>query len=307
MKGFYDKIILTVGVLALAGSGAYYATAMKVEAGGAQAQSPVGADFASLEAKQTTAEFSDWSDPEAQDPEGRELYDVFTPPKIWWNAEEEVFIFEPPGDPLPARPSFGLALLEVSQELYRIQLEAYFESLDGKDENASIQLYDEKTDTSFRGKVGAKFPEHNAEIVDFKVEKVINPESGTIRRVPKVTILDSESGEQITLTTEERLYIPNSYTLNLETRNPYPSQRFSWETVGETKSVADVTFKLLEFDFDNQTAKVEKTFTDDTYTPETKTLSASSNESAVTTTETIVEENAVEEEIPTEIDSFFPN
>lgn len=304
MNGFYDKIILAVGVLALAGSAGYYATSMTVDGDNAAAPTPGGADYETLSAKEISANFKNWPDPTSQDEAGNELYDVFTPPKIWWDPENQQFIFVPLEDPPPPAPPFGLRLTSFDQELYRIQLEAYFEDLSGEISKASIMFFDNKTGTSFRGKVGESFPEHDAEILDFTVNKVVN-DDGSIRRVPRVTILDRESGEKIQLTTEERLYIPNSYMLNFRTLDPYPAETFMWEEVGATKSVEDVTYKLLDFDFDKQTATVEKTFAED-YPAETKTLSVADEKPAETTVQPESnEENSSEENFPAGIDDIF--
>lgn len=307
MNGFYDKIILAVGVVALAGSAAYYATAMKTEVGGKTSPTPYGADYETLASKEITADFKDWQEPSVQDEAGLEKYDLFTPPKIWWDTESQTFIFVPPEGEKPPPPSFGLQLASFEQDLYRIQFEAYFEPLEGGVKNSSIQLYDFKTDTSFRGKVGESFAEHDAEILDFKVE-VINREDGRISRVPSVTIMDKESGEKITLTTEERLYIPNSYKLTFKTQTPYPVETWVWEEAGVSKAIANVTFKLLDFDFDKQTATVEKTFADEEYPTEEKILSVAETKPAETTTQpNKTQENLPQEENPTGIDSLFQN
>ncbi|GHB96392.1 hypothetical protein [Cerasicoccus arenae] len=304
MKGFYDKIILAVGVLALAGSGAYYAT-QQAQDKALTPSSPMGSDYEVLAIPEVVTQSGVWNDPIPQDEKGYELYDVFTPPKIWWFEDEQKFDFAPPKPPEEVIP-FGLKFVSIEQELYRIQLESYATALTGKDRDASISFFDNETGDSFRGKVGDKFPEHEAEIVDFKVEKLIN-DNGTIRRMPKVTIKDLASGESIVLTTDEQLFIPNSYQLNFETMNPYPKQNFTWEKTGDSKVVADVTFKLLEFAFDKQTASVEKTFADEKPL-EIETLTvASTTPSVPLGSDDITEENSPQSEIPSDFDNLFQN
>lgn len=280
MKGFYDKIILAVGVLALAGSGAFYVTQGKGDANNPLLnQAPSGAAYAPIAAPTFSELDSAWPDPVAQDDKGLELYDVFTPPKIFWKPPQ--FVFEPwlPASiPVP----FGLELLAVDRELYRIQVEAYFASTSGQDKDAKIQFYDYKTKSSFRGSVGDKFPEHAVEILDFSVTREVN-DDGTILRVPHVAIKDLDSGKDITLTTDERLYIPDQFELRMSTVSPYRQENFSWQKTGDTHTAGDATFELLDFDFDNQTASVEKQ-SPDLESPETETLFAVGNLKAESTT-----------------------
>ncbi|WP_309399814.1 hypothetical protein [Cerasicoccus maritimus] len=306
MNAFYDKIILAVGVLALAGSGAFYAT-QKASANSDASKQPFGDDYSSLEVADFSSSTAEWGDPIPQDEAKREKYDVFTPPKIWWDAKEGKFIFEAPGS-TPPPPPFGITFLGVEQELFRIQLEAYFEALSGDFKDATVSLFDYNSNEAFRGKVGDKFPEHNVEIIDFEVNRVVD-DQGLISLVPRVTIKDGESGELIVLTTAERLYVPNSYKLTFQNYDIYGDDMILWEEVGQSKTVGDVTFKLLDFDFDNQTATVEKTFADDSPT-KTETLNVanavSSEPSASLETESS-EESGPAEENSGLFDSIFQN
>lgn len=306
MKAFYDKIILAVGVIALAGSGAYYAT-QQAEVEASVTKTPFGENYENLTADQFESSAAVWVDPVAQDDDGRELYDVFTPPKIWWDEATKTFIFQPPKEDEPI-PPFGFRFVSIERELFRVQLEAYFEALSGNFDDATVSLFNYETNQAFRGKVGDRFPEHQVEIMDFVVEKVVD-EQGLISRVPSVTIKDEVSGENIVLTTAERLYIPNSYFLKFETLPPYPSRTIEWEDAGQSEEVGDVTFKLLDFDFDNQSASIEKTFADDTPT-ETKTLTvapASTASPESTVDDLSPEENEAQDENSSVFDSFFQN
>lgn len=305
MKGFYDKLIALVGVLALAGSGAYFATQQSVGEVNVPTKVPTGADYEVKNADAMMTYKSDWNEPQAPEGAPLELYDVFTPPKIYWHPVEKRFIFETIDPPPPPTP-FGLKFVSIEQELYRIQFEAYFEALSGNIKDSSIMLLDNKTNTSFRGKVGDKFPEHNAEIVDFNVVTAMDPETGLINRVPTVTVKDTTSGENITLNAEERRYIPNSYTLNFETLKPYSFKTFIWKNKGDSGSVDDVTFKLLDFAFDNQTATVEKTFSDGETPSETQPLTITTSTPAQETqTVEKPEENSQVGENDSGLDIFF--
>jgi len=256
MKAIYDKLILIVGVLALAaGTGFYF---MKNGDAGVEStvldQQPSGPAYSAIQPPRMPEVDSAWVEPTPQDEAGLQLYDVFTPPKIWWDGK--AFIFEPPEPPEEAIP-FGLALRAFEQELYRIQMEAFV----GRGESAQAQIFDSVTNQKYRGGVGAYFEEIDTTIVDLE-NPLEEGADGTFRRVPRVTLLDGGSGKEISLTTDERRYIPDEYKIHFETLFPYPSEKFVWEEVGDTRGVGNVTFKLLDFNFDNKSATVEKTSPD---------------------------------------------
>jgi len=274
MKTFYDKLILLVGALALAaGVGYYFIEKDKgVEKSNVLTDQPFGPEYQPISLPQVPSSRSAWPDPSPQDAAGLEAYDVFTPPKIYWDGSQ--FIFEPPKPPEEIIP-FGLALQAFEQELYRIQMEAFV----GQGKTAQAQIFDTVTNQKYRGSVGETFEEIDTQIVAIENKLVTNPD-GTVRRIPKVTLLDGGSGKEITLTTDERRYIPDEYKIRFVTLFPYPREEFLWEEVGETYDIGNVTFKLLDFDFDKQSATVEKT-SPDLETPEQKTLIVSPSPAAM--------------------------
>ena len=265
MNKFYDKILFAVALLLLAGSLAFY---FMGSSGGPESKDlsgqPTGAAFKPVPVPQPSDGGSTgW--PEVQPVDGNEnrVYQVFTPPKIYWDPVAGELTWEPPIDPdrIPPPPPFGLALKSVEREQFRIQFEAYFEANDGDFNHAIVQFYNHENNETVRGSVGDKFPEEDFEILSFKVErKVVETEGSTeIFRYPTVVIKDSRSGEDITLTTAERLYVPNKFEINMVTTDPYPPESFTWTAVGDKKTFDDAAFTLEEFNFDKQTATVEKT------------------------------------------------
>ncbi|MEO0794510.1 MAG: hypothetical protein AAFX93_05095 [Verrucomicrobiota bacterium] len=301
MKAFVDKIVLAVGVLALAGGAGFYVT-QKGQGGSNNPlidQQPSGTAYENLSPAKLTAAGTEWPEPVPQDGDGYELYDVFTPPKIWWDAEKGIFVFEPPIGG-KKKVAFGLALLGLDRELYRIQMEAFF----GRGPDAMAQIYDDVTQKSYRGKVGEKFEEIDTAIVALENELVTNPD-GTIRRIPRVTLLDGASGEEITLTTDERLYVPNKFDIKMEVVRPYPSEEFLWKESDATHSVGDVTWKLLEFNFDNQSVTVEKTVPEQEIETETLVVTTPSSASESAEDTSTEEENAPAQEISPDDGLFF--
>ncbi|QYY36532.1 hypothetical protein [Ruficoccus sp. ZRK36] len=278
MKKFYDKILFAVALLLLAGSLAYYFVGSPSgPAGSALGSKPTGPAYESVPApEQTQAGSTDWPEVTPVDENPNRVYQVFTPPKIYWDPVAGVLTWDAPYiNGGPKKPPFGLILTSVNRELFRIQFEAYFESDDGNFDHAIVQFFNHENRETIRGSVGDKFPAQDFEIVSFKVErKVIEREGSTeIFRYPTVVINDTRSGEQLTLTTAERLYVPDQFEVNMATTKPYPPETFTWTQVGDKKRFDDAEFTLVEFNFDNQSATVEKTpfATEDGTTPEPET------------------------------------
>lgn len=271
----YDKILLALAVLILAGAIGFYVmrsgTVAKADA--LLNQQPSGPDYQAVEPPEVIVDKAVWRDPIAKDSRGVELYDIFTPPKIYWDPLEGIFRFEPVVPPEPPTP-FGLELVSIERELFRIQLEGFFLAPDGTMENSLVQFYNARLGESVRGKMGETFPEHGFKVIAVENKRVIENVEGstTIRRVPTVVIQDLEQdGRAITLTTESKLFLEGELSIVMETADPYPRASFTWQTPGDTYFVDNATFTLMDIDLDNKSVRVEKS-SPDLESPETETL-----------------------------------
>ncbi len=280
MNKFYDKIFFAVALLLLAGSLAFYFLGSDAgPASQAQAGKPTGSTFEPVTVpEQAERGSTEWPDVQSVADNPARRYEVFTPPKIYWDPVAGMLTWQSPYRPPEPEKPFGVVLESVKRELFRIQFEAYFESDDGDFDHSIVQFYNHENHETIRGSVGDKFPAQDFEIVSFNVErKVIEREGSTeIFRYPTVVINDTRSGEQLTLTTAERRYVPDQFEIHMATTAPYPPESFVWTKIGDKKTFDDAAFTLTEFNFDNQSATVEKTpFASDDGTepePEIKTL-----------------------------------
>ena len=263
MKSHYDKLILAFGVIALIAGGAFYflkSGQASTDVEQLMQQSPSGSAYKAVKAPSVEVEVAVWRDPKAQDAAGLELYDIFTPPKIFWNPLENRLTFEPPVPPPPPTP-FGLGLVNIEREMFRIQLEAYFGDPNSNSADTLIQFYNTRIGESVRGKVGDSFPEHGFRIKSFRVERSVEESEGStvLRRIPTAVIVDIENdNREIALTTDSRLFIEGKVEIHMKTEDPYPPEQFTWTQEGDTYTVDDAVFTLQEFNFDNQTVRVEK-------------------------------------------------
>ncbi|WOO41884.1 hypothetical protein [Rubellicoccus peritrichatus] len=260
MKALYDKILLVVGLLALAGGIAFFLM-RSGEVRSADAlltQQPSGSAYSEVQPPAILVDNPVWGDPQAQDTEGLQVYDIFTPPQIFWDPIAGELVFKPvtPVEPLP---DFGLQLVKIERDLFRVQLEAFFLAQDGSMEESIVQFYNTKLGESIRGKMGDKFPEHGFEVINVTYPLIVDDIEGTMRRVPTVVIADLEQdGRQVTLTTESKLFLEGKLTILMRTLDPYAPAEFKWAEIGDTHQSNDATFTLLDFNFDNNSVNVEK-------------------------------------------------
>ncbi len=206
MKKFYDKLLLALAVLALLGGVSVYF----LKAGGAVAPGSRGpvqiADNpyqpVPIPDPETTA--ATWPEPEPQSSGQNWVYDVFTPPKIYLDAEGN-FSAEPPADPTITVP-FGIYLAELQREPYRIQMQGYSGDRE-KPEEAVLFFFDEERQLRFFIREGEVNEESEVEVLDFRIDRDVD-EDGNVSVTAVATVLDKRTSEELELNDEERLLNP---------------------------------------------------------------------------------------------------
>jgi hypothetical protein len=140
-----------------------------------------------------------WPAPKAQ--EGGWVYDVFTPPEIYYDARTKAFSVTPPEltPPKAEAAPFGLEVLEVRRPLFRLQLVGFV----GEEGNYLGLFQNVATTETFLAEAGRRLPELELTIERFEVglADVALPESMTTRRrVATATVRDGRTGETVVLT-----------------------------------------------------------------------------------------------------------
>jgi|GEM_PF-5274111 len=259
MIKFYDKLLLIVSLALLLASSGYYMTKGKPNiAQDLVDREPSGEEIATVEVKPYAPKALVWQEPVAQDAEGLWEYDIFTPPKIWWDPDTQELVAQSPYTGPVTPKYFGVYLVGIQRELYRIQFDAYFGGM-GDPNTALIQFYDRERDETCRGRVGAVFEEN-----DFKILACTNKREklpGGIRAtITRITILDTRTNREIELNSEGKHYIEGDFSIEFATTaKPYGAeQTFVLKQVGDRFQIDGDTFILKNFDFDNQSATLEK-------------------------------------------------
>ncbi|HWA87455.1 MAG TPA: hypothetical protein VG710_14600 [Opitutus sp.] len=135
------------------------------------------------------------------------LYDMFTPPEIYYDARTKAFsIAAPEIAPAPVRTApFGLELLAVSQPLFRLQLVGFV----GGEGNYRGLFENMATTETFLATEGRRLPALGLVIESFGVrdtEVALRESMSTTRRVATARVRDERTGESFSLTDGGRSY-----------------------------------------------------------------------------------------------------
>lgn len=161
-----------------------------------------GADYERFAYDEITALEGGWEDPSGQSAGEDWVFDLFTPPIIYYHPGQQRFVLTPPDGHLK-KALFGLTLESVSYELYRLQYAGHV----GEEARYVVEIRDIETRSYFRGRVGDRFPEAAFSIEDFVVERrVVQPEDSRatpyVETVVQLIIRDECSRKTMTLSRE---------------------------------------------------------------------------------------------------------
>lgn len=265
MKKIYDKLILALAVLALLGGGAFYM--LKSEAVTDQNSSnnfqPAENPYEPVPIPDSTTKTATWPEPGPQSSGPKWIYDVFTPPRIYIDADGN-FIPEPPDDPTQTE-RFGIYLAkEMERKPYRIQLQG-FSGDPKKPEEAVLFLFDEERQLKFFIREGQVNEEAEVEVLDFTIKREIDAAVGKAVVTAIATILDKRSGEEVVLNDDERLLSAEVPVVFLSREDPDVRIEL---VIDPSKPVTSFEtpagqFILQQINLEEQTVTVEKQATED--------------------------------------------
>ena len=284
MNKIYDKLLLAVAVLALLASvGFYVLKSGELPTAALQLGQPSDNPYQSIPVPVSSSVTATWPDAEetSQQPVD-ELYDVFTPPKIWVNADGS-FGFKSPIDTTLPKPPFGIYLAEIKRDPYRLQIEGYIEE-DLEDASKSlVLLFDEEQQQQVRARVGQAKDAAEFTLLDFTIERVRDAD-GNISKNVNVTLLDQRSGEEVILTHGERLY--NDSTTIILRSDQDASVEIVLSEAPQSFETAAGKYLLQEINLEESSVTVKKLANQELeLDSETKQLDlTTSNESEILTT-----------------------
>lgn len=257
MNKIYDKLLLLIAVLALAG-GAYLYTqaASDAKSPSAVSETPANHPYQPEPVPESGEVEANW--PEASEQSTGWLYDVFTPPQIFIDADGRFSIvpITPPPPPVP----FGVYLAEIRRNLYRLQLEGYIEE-DPSDASKSLLLFvNEEAQSQVRARPGDVKAEHKFEVKDFTIERVMTPDGG-IEKVATATIYDQRRDETIELVHSEQRF-DSGITVVLRSREDASVDIELTEAPTEFQTPSGI-YTLQEINLEESSVTVEKQATEE--------------------------------------------
>jgi hypothetical protein len=202
MNKIYDKLLLALAVLILlAAVGFYLVKSNALPSTQLQLGQPADFPYDVIPVRHAPEVVATW--PEVTEQAPGELYDVFTPPKIYID-DDGTFKFTPPygGDTEPKQP-IGVYLAELRREPYRIQLEGYINDRSHA-AMSLLLLSNEETGKQVRARVGDEKEDAEFKLLHFGIDRLRDAD-GNPYKVAKATLLDQRTGEEVVLTHGERL------------------------------------------------------------------------------------------------------
>ena len=257
MNKIYDKLLLAIAVLVLAGGGVLY-----IQKSGTSPFLNLPVDVQTTDnpylpeavSSPTPAEVN-W--PEAPEQSTGWRYDVFTPPKVFidQNGQFSEEGWEPPLPPAP----FGIYLAKIEKEPYRIQIEGYMQE-DATDASKTLLLmFNEEVQKQVRVRPGDEKADAGFKVLSFDIERLRDADNN-IQKIARATILDLRSGEEVVLTHGERRF-ESGFTVVIRSDEDASFNLELAEVASEFEGPAG-HYTLLEINLEAPSIKVNKHATD---------------------------------------------
>ncbi|MGH8020139.1 MAG: hypothetical protein ACREIA_18040 [Opitutaceae bacterium] len=273
-----DKVLLVLGLLALfASAGVAFLRFQRLDE--IAAKNPpmniVPAPYEPQTARVPEIETVFWPDATPQSRGSEWIYDVFTPPVIYYNRQTGQFTVTPPDRNAPVvvrnEGDFAVELVAVRQEPYRIQLVGY---VGAEEANGApiAALENVETGDSLVGRAGKVFEQEQFTLQSFDIRRVTTNTDDSmpvIENIGFAVVLDQRTGREETLTNRERKMLPRLQAVLRLLTDP-PEQRVVRE--GETITVEGYEYLVTQLSLNPAQAVISRRAPDAIGTSDTRTL-----------------------------------
>jgi hypothetical protein len=198
-----------------------------------------------------------WAKPPAQSQGGGWLYEVFTPPVIYYHAAARTFAVTPPhyAPAGTAETVFGLELLAVKRAPYRLQLAGYF----GAPGDYLAAFVSSEVPQTLLARAGRRFEELGLTLKSFDVRKVaVETDSpGPVYDIAALAVLfDEEAGTEVLLDSRSTKLTDTPLAVF---QAPDGKGRPRELQEGDTFSEADATYRIERIQLDPPEVVVART------------------------------------------------
>lgn len=252
----YDKLLFVLGVAIL---GASYFMFGRIDPSAANGGGVVIVPPKEYEIQTFTPPVLEqvrWADAKAQPAGPKWIYDLFTPPLIFLDPKTASLSPEPPKLQLDSKKISGIefpfVLVDITRDLYRIQLVGYF----GQAPDFRVNLEDRESGMPLIGRIGTKFERSNVELKSFNVERRTVDQGGTpiVEEIWTAVIVDLLTNEEITLVQPgEPRYMPTAKA-EFRTSDEVPVNFIL--RPGESRKMGDFNYVVREIKLDPKQAVV---------------------------------------------------
>ena len=199
-----------------------------------------------------------WASPATQSGGAEWVYDVFTPPEIYYDLGNKRFTVTPPNAisevvVKPVEPPFGVELVSVKQDAFRLQLVGYT----GKEGKYKGTFENTVSGKTILGQSGKKIADLDLTIVSFEVKQIRTKQAtgmDIIETEAVAQVSDDKTGEVFNLTNKTRL-TKGTPIANLKAEGSAEAVGYK---VGATFTVGDATFTVNSVSFDTNAVVVTK-------------------------------------------------
>ena len=205
-------------------------------------------------------EMKPWDGPVSQSSGKNWIFEVFTPPIIFFDPRSNEWTLEPPVEGIEKDKPLGLELLVFQRELYRLQYNGYLIVLAGGVMDTMILIDNLETEKGNYGRVGQRFENDQFYILSFDVKRFLvesdNPiQTPYFNEQIRLVVFDERLGEEITLTGNKKKFKPQVKAVIRLIEDPIQTV-----TVGEGESfiIAESEYKCVEIDLASNSVRVRR-------------------------------------------------
>ncbi len=257
----YDKALFTfaLGVLLCSAAGYLLSGQQRRVVGELQDLPRVDRRYQPLEQPaRLSGALADWKAPNSQSWNPKAIFEVFTPPLIYYHRDANTFSLTPPLSAGAAGEGFGMELVGIERELYRIQLGG-FALGPGPDVGGPIVLlYNEETGQLLLARRGQRFAQEQFALLDFQARKFFKEQPDGSRILFEdisCHIFDERLNEKVALSSTGKRRIRHADAIF---RASVDASRIFKVREGESFEVNGQKFIVRTVDPKTQTVEIEK-------------------------------------------------